>query len=42
MLQPDDSDELKDKRICCGCVGETYLSQEIERTGNEAECSYCE
>lgn len=42
MLHPDDSDELKAKRICCGCVGEAYLSHEIDRTGEEAECSYCE
>ncbi|MBL8453317.1 MAG: RES family NAD+ phosphorylase [Zoogloea sp.] len=42
MLHSDDSDELKAKRICCGCVGESYLSQEIDRTGDEAECSYCE
>lgn len=42
MLHSDDSDELEAKRICCGCVGESYLSQEIDRTGHEAECSYCE
>jgi len=42
MLHSDDSDELKAKRICYGCVGESYLSQEIHRTGDEAECSYCE
>lgn len=39
MLHSDDSDELKAKRICYGCVGESYLSQEIHRTGDEAECS---
>ena len=42
MLHSEDSDELEAKRICCGCVGESYLSQEIDRTGHEAECSYCE
>jgi hypothetical protein len=42
MLHSDDCDEIKTKRICCGCVGEAHLSQEIERTGEEAECSYCE
>lgn len=42
MLHSDDSDELKAKRICSACVGEAYLSQEIDRTGDEVECSYCE
>jgi len=40
MLHTDDIDE-DTKRICCGCVGETFLSEEIERTGAEAACSYC-
>jgi hypothetical protein len=42
MLHTDDCDELKAKRICCACVGEAYLSHEIEQTGDETECSYCE
>jgi len=41
MHHRDDCDELKAKRICCDCIGEAYLSQEIEKTGDEAECSYC-
>jgi RES domain len=40
MLHTDNIDE-DTKRICCGCVGETFLSEEIERTGAEAACSYC-
>lgn len=41
MSHPDDSDELKSKRICFACVGEAVLSDEIEQTGEESECSYC-
>lgn len=41
MSHPDDSDELKSKRICSACVREAFLSDEIEQTGEEAECSYC-
>ncbi|MFZ3401752.1 RES domain-containing protein [Aeromonas salmonicida] len=36
------SDENQEKRICYECVGEEYLANEIERTGEEGECSYCE
>jgi len=41
MSHSDDSDELKSKRICFACVGEAILSEEIEQTGEAAECSYC-
>jgi hypothetical protein len=37
----DDIDELKAKHICCQCVGERYLSEEVESNGTIAECSYC-
>ena len=37
----DDSDEEQGLRICFECVGEAYLSNEIERDGEEGECSYC-
>lgn len=28
-------------RICCECVGEAFLSQQIEKEGQAGECSYC-
>lgn len=37
----DDIDELKAKNICCQCIGEMYLSAEVERDGTVAQCSYC-
>jgi hypothetical protein len=42
MLQEDDLNELKAKRICHDCVGEAYLSAEIARDGEDGDCSYCE
>jgi hypothetical protein len=33
-----DDDE---KRICCICVGETYLAQQIGNDGQPGTCSYC-
>lgn len=41
MPYADESDEIKAKRICFECVGEVYLSYEIERTGEVGTCSYC-
>ena len=41
-MHPDDTDELKAKRICYQCVGESHLSEEIEQGGQVAQCSYCE
>lgn len=29
------------KRICCDCVEEPYLAQQIEKGGQAGECSYC-
>lgn len=29
------------KQICCECVGETYLAQQIENAGQTGDCSYC-
>lgn len=40
-MHPDDIDELQEKRICYLCVNEAYLSKEIQRDGDPAECSYC-
>jgi hypothetical protein len=40
-MYSDDIDELKAKHICFRCVGEAYLSDEIELKGVGAQCSYC-
>jgi hypothetical protein len=39
MLQADD--EPGARRICHECVGETFLSDEIEQQGQIASCAYC-
>ena len=36
----DDNDDQK--RICCECVGEAYLAQQIEKGGQTGACSYCD
>lgn len=36
-----DQDELSEKLICHGCVGEAYLSPVIFREGRPGACSYC-
>jgi len=35
-------EELAKLRLCSDCVGESFLSAEIERLGTEGVCSYCE
>ncbi len=37
------SDEVAhgDRRLCAHCVGEVFLKNLVESTGEEAECSYC-
>lgn len=37
-MSEDDDDH---KRICCECVGEAYLAQQIEKDGQAGDCSYC-
>lgn len=41
MLHSDDIDDLKAKHICFECVGDAYLSEEIEQNGKINQCSYC-
>lgn len=41
MSYHDDLDEVKQKRVCHECVGESYLSNDIETTGVVATCAYC-
>ena len=35
-------DELKHNTICYECVGDTYLSDEIQNSGKRRKCRYCE
>ena len=35
------SSDLADNLICINCIGESYLKEEIEQTGEQSECSYC-
>lgn len=42
MEYSDDVDELKAYRICCDCVGESYLSAKIEKADERATCTYCQ
>lgn len=36
-----ENDEATIKRICHGCIGETYLASEIRSSRDEFECDYC-
>jgi len=36
-----DDDDVASKRICHECVGEAYLSAEIEQLGDDGACDYC-
>jgi RES domain/HEPN/RES N-terminal domain 1 len=39
--EPDDIERLRQKAICHQCVGEPYLSGEIQANGPDLKCSYC-
>lgn len=41
MTRSIDLNKLKRKRLCCACVGEDYLSEEISKKGRLARCAYC-
>jgi hypothetical protein len=41
MITKEEFDELEERKICCGCVGEDYLAGFIENEGEEDECYYC-
>ncbi|MBU0730400.1 MAG: RES family NAD+ phosphorylase [Proteobacteria bacterium] len=36
-----DIEELREQKICCDCVGEDFLGDQISNTGKNATCSYC-
>jgi len=40
-ISKEEWEELEAKAICAGCIGETFLSEYIEKEGNEGECSFC-
>lgn len=42
MQYSDDVDELKAYRICCDCVGESYLSAKIATADELETCTYCQ
>lgn len=47
MPAPDDPPpaepaEIKSRRVCHQCVGEAFLRAEIQRTGSDGRCHYCE
>ncbi|CAJ7188724.1 Uncharacterised protein [Burkholderia pseudomallei] len=41
MSDTVNDDDLSCKRICHECVGEAYLSAEIEQSGEVGACDYC-
>ncbi len=42
MSECHDFESLTGKMICCGCIGEDFLRQEISKHGKCGTCSYCE
>lgn len=40
-MHPDDLAALTSKRICCNCVGESFLCALIDKEGTALECDYC-
>lgn len=41
MTEDVDTEELKLRLICSDCVGEAFLSNEIESSGHDGTCHYC-
>lgn len=41
MVNDDDIDTLRAKRLCHQCVGEKYLRSEVQHKGKRGQCSYC-
>ncbi|MGJ8530111.1 RES domain-containing protein [Maritalea sp.] len=40
-ITKNECDDLEEKVICTACVGEVFLSERVEKEGEEDECSYC-
>ncbi|OGR26160.1 MAG: hypothetical protein A2277_08200 [Desulfobacterales bacterium RIFOXYA12_FULL_46_15] len=41
MALDHDVEELKRKKICCKCVDDDFLKQDIIKQGKKRKCSYC-
>ena len=41
MMNNDDIEEVKEKRLCFNCVGEAFLRKVIQANGVRKKCSYC-
>jgi len=41
MTEDVDTEDAKLRLICCDCVGEVFLSNEIESSGQDGNCHYC-
>src|SRR5688572_3574405 len=39
-ILPDES-EVKEERLCHGCISESFLSEVALRSGKRRKCSYC-
>jgi len=42
MTNHADNVECEDRRICFECVGEAFLSAEVQKNGRDTVCFYCE
>lgn len=40
-ITQEECEELEEKTICAGCIGEAYLSSRVEDEGQKSACSYC-
>lgn len=41
-MSDEDVEDLKVKRICFSCIGDAFLKAEVKKSGETAQCSYCE
>ena len=41
MSTYEEIDELKERHVCCRCVGDEFLAQQIESLGARRKCFYC-
>src|SRR5258708_3221889 len=37
----DEIEQLKGRKLCFRCVGDSFLKSEIGKSGTKAKCSYC-
>lgn len=40
-MHPYDIQELSEKHLCSGCIGEVYLSELVGKENDEHKCDYC-